>query len=68
MLVITTTHLKESYLQRNGVPYSDEAKMTEYVMRDGDLLTIVVYVEDPIYLDAAVSKTDCDRKPDVGPE
>lgn len=51
VLVITTTHLKESYLQRNGIPYSDEAKMTEYVMRDGDLLTIVIYVEDPIYLD-----------------
>ena len=37
VLVITTTHLKESYLQRNGVPYSDQTTMTEYVMRDGDI-------------------------------
>jgi hypothetical protein len=51
VLVITTTHLKESYLQRNGIPYSDQATMTEYVMRDGDLLTIVIHVDDPIYLE-----------------
>jgi cyclase len=51
VLVITTTHLKESYLQRNGVPYSDQARMTEYVMRDGDLMTVVIQVDDPIYLD-----------------
>ena len=51
VLVISTTHLKESYLQRNGIPYSDQATMTEYVMRDGDLLTIVIYVDDPIYLE-----------------
>jgi cyclase len=51
VMVVTTTHLKESYLQRNGVPYSDQATMTEYVMRDGDLLTIVIQMDDPIHLD-----------------
>jgi hypothetical protein len=51
VLVVTTTHLKESYLQRNGVPYSDKAVMTEYVMRDGELLTIVIHMDDPIHLD-----------------
>jgi cyclase len=51
VLVITTTHLKESYLQRNGVFYSDKTVMTEYVMRDGDLLTIVIHVDDPVHLE-----------------
>ena len=50
-LVVTTTHLKESYLRRNGPTFSDEATVTEYLMRHGDLLTIVTIVNDPIYLE-----------------
>ena len=29
-LIIRTTHLKEYYIQKNGVPYSDLATMTEH--------------------------------------
>ena len=50
-LVVTTTHLKESYLRRNGVPFSDKAVMTEYFMRHGDYLTIVMIIDDPTYLE-----------------
>ena len=49
-LKITTTHLKESYLRRNGVPVSDKATLTEYWMRNGDYLTWVIITEDPVYL------------------
>ena len=49
-LKFTTTHLKESYLRRNGVGYSDEATMTQYWMRRGDLLSWVQVTHDPIYL------------------
>jgi hypothetical protein len=49
-LKITTTHLKESYLRRNGVVYSDEATMTQYWMRRGDVLTWIQITTDPIYL------------------
>ena len=51
-LKITTTHLKESYLRRNGVGYSDETTMTQYLMRRGDLLSWVQIFHDPIYLEA----------------
>ena len=50
ILKVTTTHLKESYLKRNGVMFSDKAKMTEYIYRRGDYLTILMLLEDPYYL------------------
>ena len=50
-LVITTTHLKESYFRRNGPTFSDEAKITEWLTRHGEYLTITTYYEDPIYLE-----------------
>jgi cyclase len=49
-LKITTTHLKESYLRRNGIPVSDKAKLTEYWIRTGDYLTWITITEDPVYL------------------
>lgn len=50
MLKITTTHLKEDYYRRNGVPSSDEATLTQYWIRRGDILTWVTIAYDPIYL------------------
>jgi hypothetical protein len=50
MLKITTTHLKEDYYRRNGVPSSDEATLTQYWIRRGDYLTWVTIAYDPLYL------------------
>jgi hypothetical protein len=50
ILKVTTTHLKESYLKRNGVMFSDKASMTEYIYRRGDYLTVLMLLEDPYYL------------------
>lgn len=52
MLKVTTTHLKDSYLRRNGVNLSDEATLTQYLTRRGDVLTWVTIAYDPIYLSA----------------
>jgi hypothetical protein len=49
-LKITTTHLKEDYYRRNGVPSSDVATLTQYWIRRGDYLTWVTIAYDPIYL------------------
>jgi len=51
MLTVTTTHVKDGYIQRNGVPASDRATITEHMVRHGDVLTIVSVVDDPIYLE-----------------
>ncbi len=50
MLTITVTHLKESYVRRNGIPRSDMATVTEHIFRHGDWLTVAVITNDPVYL------------------
>ena len=50
-LVVTTTHIKEGYVRRNGVPHSDQMTVTEYFTRHGeDLLTMVAVFDDPIFM------------------
>jgi len=49
-LKVTTTHLKDGYLKRSGPQTSDMYTMTEYISRHGDLLTVFMIVDDPIYL------------------
>jgi len=54
-LLVTTSHLKAGYLRKNGVPYSDNAALSEYYdmvhERNGDeLLVVTIVVTDPMYL------------------
>jgi hypothetical protein len=42
--------LKEGFVRRNGLARSEKAKLTEHWIRHGDWLTVVTYVEDPVYL------------------
>jgi hypothetical protein len=49
-LVTRTTHFKWSYLRINGLQHSDRATLTQYIVRHGNLLSIMAYFEDPIYL------------------
>jgi hypothetical protein len=50
-LEVRTSQLRPGYLRRNGVPYSTDAKLTEfyYVLEDGDVtwLIVITVVEDP---------------------
>jgi hypothetical protein len=54
-LKVVTTNLKAGYLRKNGVPYSENAKVTEYFdlarQRSGEqLLIVTAIVEDTTYL------------------
>ena len=54
-LKVTTSHLKAGYLRRNGVPYSQNAVLTEYYdmikEHNGDVMLVVTIVTtDPQYL------------------
>jgi len=51
VLVVTTTHMKYGVYQRNGVPASPYGLMTEYWFRNGEYLTMVSHIEDPVYLE-----------------
>jgi hypothetical protein len=54
-LRVVTTRLRPGYLRRNGVPYSENAVVTEYldvgtVPNVGEVLLVTTVVEDPRYL------------------
>jgi hypothetical protein len=53
-LKVVTTHIRPGYLRKNGVPYSDKVKLTEYwnvnTDPDGQWLILTQMVEDPEYL------------------
>jgi hypothetical protein len=57
VLKITTTHLKEDYVRRNGLARSDKATLTEFLIRNGDWLTWTTIVHDPVYLEAPFIRT-----------
>ena len=50
ILTVTTTHLKEGWIRRNGVPRSDRAVVTEHFIRHDNGLTWVTVIKDPAYL------------------
>ena len=70
-LKVVTTHLRPGYLQKNGVPYSANAVLTEYFNRtsepNGDSwLILTTTVDDPQYLNMPfVRSTHYKRLPDT---
>jgi hypothetical protein len=50
MLTITTDHLKNGWIRRNGIPRSEKATVVEHLMRNGNYLTWMVIITDPVYL------------------
>jgi hypothetical protein len=70
-LKVVTTRLKEGYLRKNGVPYSDSAVVTEYFDRhsesNGDeWFTVTTIVDDPKYLaQSFITSTHFKKEPDA---
>jgi hypothetical protein len=50
ILTVTTTHLKEGWIRRNGITRSDRATVTEHFIKHDNRLTLVTVVSDPIYM------------------
>lgn len=50
VLNVYTTHLKESYIRRNGIPASDKRTFTEHWVRHGNYLTVQTVIGDPAFL------------------
>jgi hypothetical protein len=70
-LKVTTTNMKAGYLRKNGVPYSEDAVLTEYFNRhdepNGDQwMTVTRIVEDPKYLNLPfVTSESFKKEPDA---
>jgi len=68
-LKAVTTNLRAGYLRKNGVPYSEDAVVTEYFDRfassGSEWLTVITVVDDPKYLTQPfVTSTHFKREPD----
>ena len=58
MLVVETTHLKQGWIRRNGIPMSDRATATEYFVRFGDMFTRLLVLVDPVNLTEPLVKSE----------
>ena len=56
-LVVSTTHIKMGWLQRNGAPTSDLTTMTENFIRHGDYLMVATILTDPVFLSEPFIRT-----------
>jgi hypothetical protein len=60
-LKVVTTNMRAGYLRKNGVPYSDNAVLTEWfnILQDkgAQYLAIQTQVDDPVYLTAPFFRT-----------
>jgi hypothetical protein len=57
MLTVTTTHLKMGWIRRNGIPRSDTATLVEHFVRHGNVLTLISWINDPVYLEEPFVRT-----------
>jgi glyoxylase-like metal-dependent hydrolase (beta-lactamase superfamily II) len=56
-LIVETTHIKQGWHRRNGVPQSDRTTMTEHYVRHGNYLTHIAVIRDPVYLTEPMVKS-----------
>jgi hypothetical protein len=70
-LKVVTTNMRPGYIRKNGVPYSGDAVLTEYVNRiagaeNDSYLVVTAMVEDPAYLNQAfVRSYQFKKQPDA---
>ena len=50
ILTVYTTHLKQEWIRRNGVPNSEKSTMIEHFIRHGNIMTHLEQWTDPVYL------------------
>ena len=58
VLTVYTTHIKQGWIRRNGLPLSDQATLIEHFIRYGDLMTHVSISTDPVYLAEPLIKSE----------
>ena len=57
VLTVTTTHIKQGWTRRNGLPSSDLMTLTEHFIRHDNHLTHVSIATDPVYLTEPLIKS-----------
>ncbi len=49
-LVTRTTHMKAGQIRRNAAQVSDQTTLTSYYIVHGGMLTLMTFIDDPVYL------------------
>ena len=63
-----TTHLKESWLRRNGLVRSEKANLTERLVKHEDVLVWVFMIDDPVYMtEPYIRSRQAAYRPEQGP-
>ncbi len=57
MLTVTTTHLKEGWVNRNGIHMSDHGTLREHFIRHDEYLTVIFIVNDPEHFEEPFIRT-----------
>ena len=57
ILTVYTTHIKQGWLRRDGLPESDQATLVEHFIRHDNHMTHVSILTDPVYLTEPLIKT-----------
>ena len=58
MLIVDTTHLKQGWVRRNGIAMSDRATYTEYIVLNGDMMSHIGVLVDPVFLAEPLVKSE----------
>ena len=67
-LRFNTTHLKESWLRRNGLVRSEKAALTERLVKHEDFLVWVFMIDDPVYMtEPYIRSRQAAYRPEQGP-
>jgi hypothetical protein len=64
ILTVETTHIKQGWHRRNGLPSSDLITLVEHYIWHPDTMTHVTVVTDPVYLEEPMIKSQAYNKAD----
>jgi len=58
ILTVYTTHIKQEWIRRNGVPNSEKSTTVEHFIRHGNILSHLIIWTDPVYLSEPLIRSE----------
>jgi hypothetical protein len=58
ILTVYTTHIKQEWVRRNGVPNSETSTTVEHFIRHGNIMTHLIVWTDPVYLSEPLIRSE----------
>jgi hypothetical protein len=58
ILTVYTTHIKQEWVRRNGVPNSEKSTTVEHFIRHGNIMSHLIIWSDPVYLSEPLIRSE----------